>query len=86
MLCVLGHHELYYVYKAKCDWILNGLAQHVSEAVLYDSVSSCLKQEKGEEKGRTCQTGGVHALENQIVHVTLPRVRAVKVHLFAAHS
>ena len=33
MLCVLEHHELYRGYKARCDWILNELAQHVPEAV-----------------------------------------------------
>ncbi|KAH9982124.1 hypothetical protein BGW80DRAFT_1247094 [Lactifluus volemus] len=33
MLCVLEHHELYRVYKTRCDWILNALAEHVPEAV-----------------------------------------------------
>ncbi|KAI0307463.1 hypothetical protein B0F90DRAFT_1828673 [Multifurca ochricompacta] len=33
MLCVLEHHELYRAYKARCDWILNALTQHVPEAV-----------------------------------------------------
>jgi E3 ubiquitin-protein ligase UBR1 len=33
MLCVLEHHEQYRAYKARCDWILRAMAQHVPEAV-----------------------------------------------------
>jgi len=33
VLCLLEHHEQYRAYKARCDWILRTLAQHVPEAV-----------------------------------------------------